>query len=322
MNTIDKNSRILVTGASGFLGNQILLHLKSEGYSNLTGISRSKVQNPIVSVKYLQLDILDVLGLEDEFANQDVIVHTAGKVSYQPSEKAEIFKINVEGTANIVNCSLATGIKQLVHISSTSAFGVPTQVQVIDEKFLPEPSQFITDYALSKWYGELEVWRGVKEGLNAAILCPSIILGHTIEPKNTDIFIEKVKEGISSAPTGSSGFVHYKDICKAVELLIRESIYEQKFILSTGNLTWIHFFSQIASLLNISVKLNPISNTKVKLLSVTNSLKRIFGLKISIPTDMAHHMMQNLQYDGTLITKTLGLKYTDMTQTLNDYCKH
>lgn len=320
---IDKNSRILVSGASGYLGKEILIYLSSLGYKRLTGITRKNVVEmpKIPNVDWITLDILDVLGLEDALENQDVVIHAAGMVSYQPTDKMRIFKTNVEGTANMVNCALTKNVKLMIHISSTAAFGIPAQPQIITEKFLPDPSQFITDYALSKWYGELEVWRGMKEGLQATIICPSIIIGPTKELKNTDIFIKSIKAGLEKCPAGGSGFVDHRDISRAIAFILENGITDKKYILSSGNLSWMHFFGKIANIINKPSTFSQISSFELRILSITNFIKKLIGIKVSVPTNMANHMMQKLDYDGSQFCIESGLKYTPIDTTIKEYCE-
>ena len=320
---LNRDSKILVTGASGYLGREILLHLNNAGYHHLTGISRHELPatDQVTNTEYLCIDILDVLGLEDVFTGMDVVIHTAGMVSYQPSDKNQIFKVNVEGTANAVNSALTSGVKLFIHISSSSVFGIPTQQQVIDENYIPEPTQFITDYALSKWYGELEVWRSMKEGLQACILCPSIIVGPTSREKNTDIFIHAVKNGLSKCPSGGSGFVDHRDICRVIELVLEKGIIDRKFILSATNLSWSEFFKGIAKRVNMPANFQQISKLQFRTLKLLNFLKKLMGIKATVPTSMAEHMMQNLAYNGSLVTGELGFTYTPFDQTMQEYCQ-
>lgn len=324
MSSTDKNVKILVTGASGYLGSNILRHLHTAGYQNLTGLSRSlpDADEFDFRLNHIPVDILDVLGLEDAFAGHDIVVHAAGLVSYQPADKQKLFKTNVIGTANVVNCALTSGISQLIHISSTAALGIPPEPQVLDEKYMPDPTQFLTDYALSKWYGELEVWRGMKEGLHASVISPSAIIGSSTKQKNTDVFIHKIKNGLHKYPSGSAGFVHHHDVCQAVLLTIQSFSNEKKYILSAENLSWKEFLQAVAFRLHSSGKLNPASNLEVKLLGIKNTFKRLIGLNTGTPTGMAKQMMQVLEYNGSLITSEFDFTYTPIQQALDDYCKN
>lgn len=321
MQSTKKASKILVTGASGYLGNQILHYLWKQGYHNLTGTYLNNYPKQILpkEINLIQLDILDVLGVEDCLENFDIIIHTAGLVSYQPEDKKALFKTNIEGTANLVNAALLKNIKLMVHISSTSAFGIPPQQQCIDEHYLPDPSQFITDYALSKWYGELEVWRGMKEGLKAAIICPSIIIGPTKGKKSTDIFKDEIAKGLKLCPKGSIGFVDHRDICKLVIEIIEKDICDKKYIVSSDNLTWQDFFSRIAKHLGKNQEIKLIGKGSFRLMLFVNYMRSLFKKQNKVPTEMARYMMKSLEYDGSLATKELDFSYIPIEKTISDY---
>ena len=320
MNTI--NSNILVTGASGSLGRELIKKLSENGYTNITACYCNNVENlPSLSgVKWKKLDILDIIALEDMMLNKEILIHLAGIVSYQPRDKSNILKINIEGTANVVNAANASSIKKLIHISSTAALGVPTETQLLGESYLPDPTQFITDYALSKWYGELEVWRAISEGLNAIIVSPSIIINPEDKNANTAIFKNRIKEGLTYSPTGSSGFIHVGDVAKAIILLIENDIQEKKLILNASNLSWNSFFNIIANNLGINTKFKTLSPFIRELWMFINRMNNLFAKKVYVPTAMAKNMEQNLAYDGRRITEVLPFSYTEIEEAIREYC--
>ena len=103
--------------------------------------------------------------------------HCAGMVSFQPRDRKKMIHFNTRTTASLVNACLGSGVQKLVHVSSTSAIGRPSGGLPADESLIWAKSRTSTAYALSKFRSEMEVWRGMEEGLNAVIVNPSIILG-------------------------------------------------------------------------------------------------------------------------------------------------
>lgn len=321
MKSVD--TKILITGASGNLGRALINYLSIKGYSNITAAyhNTDKKLSNLPGITWQKLDILDCIALEDIMQENEIVIHLAGMVSYQPKDKPNILKINIEGTANVVNMANACSIKKLIHISSTAALGIPTEPRVQDESYIPDPTQFITDYALSKWYGELEVWRAISEGLNAIILAPSIIINTEDPNANTNIFKEKIKKGISYFPIGNSGFVDAADVVKAIVLLLEEEIQEDKLILNAVNLSWSTFFSKVAKNLSIKCELKPATSFYITYLSIKNHISTIFGKPISVPTSMAKHMGHPFEYNGQKVTEVLNFQYTPIDETLTEYCR-
>lgn len=317
------DTKILITGASGNLGRVLISYLSKKGYSNISAAYHKNDKNlsNLPGVTWQKLDILDCIALEDIMQKNEIVIHLAGMVSYQPKDKQNILKINIEGTANVVNMANACAIKKFIHISSTAALGIPTEPRIQDESYIPDPTQFITDYALSKWYGELEVWRAISEGLNAIILAPSIIINTEDPDANTNIFKKKIKKGLSYFPIGNSGFVDAKDVVKTIGLLIEEDIQEEKLILSSANLSWNTFFSKIAQNLSIKAELKPASSFYITLLSIKNHINTIFRKPNSVPTSMVKHMEQPFEYDGQKVTEVLNFQYIPIDETLTEYCR-
>ena len=105
------------------------------------------------------------------------VYHCAAIVSFDPKDKDHLLKINIEGTANVVNACIDAGVKKLVHVSSVAALGRIRKGETVTEKmnWTEETSNSI--YGKSKYLGELEVWRGIGEGLQAVIVNPTVIFG-------------------------------------------------------------------------------------------------------------------------------------------------
>ena len=169
---------IFVTGGTGFLGSYILQELVLQGRSvralrrNLT-VPFYMHPGLLDKISWVQGDILDVNGLMENMAGCDKIIHAAGMVSFNPSDKKKLFQLNIEGTANLVNAAIETGITDLVHVSSVSALGRHDDARPMDEekKWIGNNGQ--SNYGISKYYSEMEVWRGMGEGLSPLIVNPS-----------------------------------------------------------------------------------------------------------------------------------------------------
>src|SRR5436305_14395829 len=104
-------------------------------------------------------------------------MHAAGMVSFNPSDKKKLFQLNIEGTANVVNAAIETSIKDFIHVSSVSALGRHDDAKTIDEAKKWAGNHGQSNYGISKYYGEMEVWRGMGEGLSPLIVNPSTLLG-------------------------------------------------------------------------------------------------------------------------------------------------
>ena len=115
--------------------------------------------------------------MEEILQSVSNVYHCAAIVSYNPKDKRKILKINVEGTANIVNACLGAKIEKLVYVSSVAALGRIRDEEMITEKMNWSEETSNSTYGKSKYFAEMEVWRGIAEGLKAVIVNPSLIIG-------------------------------------------------------------------------------------------------------------------------------------------------
>ena len=243
---LNANKKILVTGAAGLLGSELVNQLLEKGYKvTATYHSASlNVTHPNLTIQ--QCDILDTAGLEEIMRGITHVYHCAAIVSFEPKDKRRLLKINVEGTANVVNACISANVQKLIHVSSVSSLGRIRNGETVTEQmnWTEETSNSI--YGKSKYLGELEVWRGIGEGLQALVVNPSTILGGNNWENGSAVIFKTVYEGFKWYTEGISGFVDVRDVACAMILLMNSKISGQRFILSSENLSYKEIFSSIA----------------------------------------------------------------------------
>ncbi|MCB0571449.1 MAG: NAD-dependent epimerase/dehydratase family protein [Phaeodactylibacter sp.] len=232
-----KNIPILVTGATGFVGAYLLQHLACEGYTNIRalrqpGSDMSLVETIATGIEWVEGDLLDLSTLEEAMQGIRRVFHCAAIVSFDPADRQRMLETNVEGTANVVNAALYRGIEKLVHVSSVAALGRIREGATLDENAKWQRSRFNTNYALSKFLGEQEVWRGIAEGLQAAIVNPAIILGSGYWDKGSARLFKLVAGNYPFYPGGTTSLVDVRDVARFMALLMDSDITGQRFILS------------------------------------------------------------------------------------------
>lgn len=158
---------ILVTGGAGLVGKELITQLLKKG-ERVAAIYNKTFLPDFNSPLLLQFqcNILDIAGLEEIMQQQDIqqVYHCAAVVTFNPARKEELFKINIEGTANVVNAAINSGVKKLVHVSSVAALGRIMENVTINETMNWTEETSNSNYGKSKYMGELEVWRGIGEG--------------------------------------------------------------------------------------------------------------------------------------------------------------
>lgn len=238
---------VLVTGASGLVGSHLITQLlKNE--KTVRAIYRSNIPSfsGADKVEWFRGDILDVIALEEAMVGVEQVYHCAAVVSFNPKKRGMMYHTNVEGTANVVNACLDAKIQKLLFVSSVAALGRIKEDTPINESMNWSEETSNSEYGKTKYFAEMEVWRGISEGLNAVMVNPVIILGAgNWEAGSSGIF----KSAFDEFPwytEGSSGFVDVLDVVNVMILLMESKVTAERVILCGENISYREIFTQIA----------------------------------------------------------------------------
>ena len=227
---------ILITGANGLIGSFIAHKCVLEGQSvrilTRKNADLSSLSDIIDKIEVFEGDILDIPLLEKAYEGIEEVIHCAAVVSFGDVGIDTLFKVNVEGTKNVVNIALKKNCKKLIYLSSIAAIGRDPKVNLTDENTLWVESDLNSQYAKSKYAAELEVWRATEEGLNAAILNPSVVLGPGDWNKSSTKIFKNIYEGMAFYPTGTTNLVDVRDVAEAAWLLLKSNISHERYIIS------------------------------------------------------------------------------------------
>lgn len=256
---------ILVTGGTGLLGAHLLYELSLGGQhvrATYRTEERLKIAKRVFSyysdeadelfdrIEWCQADVTDPLSIEEALNGIDKVYHTAGTVSFDPSQKAHILGINVNGTAAIVNQCLKLENIKLCFVSSTAALGEAPPGEKVNEDYKWKGSKSRSVYPLSKFNSEMEVWRGIAEGLNAVIVNPSIIIGPGDWNRSSPSMFLRIWKGMRFYADGVTGYVDVMDVVKIMIILMNSNVQGERFIISSEDLSYRDVFSAIAGALN------------------------------------------------------------------------
>ena len=315
---------ILVTGATGFLGSELILQLTGKG-KKVRALKRENSVIPVLLkgnqlVEWVVADINDVSDLEDAFEGITQVFHCAAMVSFDPADKAKLLKINIEGTSNIANlCTLYQA--RLLHVSSVAALGEPKKDQLITENDYWEYDAKVHSYAISKYEGEMEVWRSIAEGLNAVIVNPSVIIGPNAGFQGSGAIFKLVKEGLSYYTRGATGLVDVQDVAKSMILLMDSDITGERFTISAENYHYQQFFSEIAKGFGVKA---PSKEAKPWMLGLAwrgAKLAAVFTRKpAALTSDAARSSLNISLYSNDKIIKDTGITFKPLHQSIQETC--
>ena len=316
---------ILVTGGSGFLGSYIIKQLIEKGYS-VRAIRRSAklpfwIPSAIFDkVEWIEGDVLDIVALEDAMEGVDTIIHSAAVVSFARRERKEMYKVNVDGTANVVNVALEKNIRRFVHISSVAALGRTANGGNVNEEKRWEESKVNTHYAISKFKAELQTWRGLNEGLEGVILNPSTILGYGDWHSSSCAIFRNIYEGFKWYTSGINGFVDVEDVARAAILLMESNITEQRYIVNGDNWTFQKLQNAIADAFD---KKRPSKLATPFLMSLAwriEKLKSLFsGKKPLLSKESARVAQSKTLFENDKLLKAIpGFSFTPLEESIKN----
>lgn len=242
---------VFITGGTGFIGSYIIKNLVEKGYV-VRAIRRSNKMPVYIpkkildSVQWLEGDVLDIVSLSDAMQGVDAVIHSAAIVSFSKKERHQMYHVNVEGTANVVNAAVENRIKRFLHISSVAALGRTTKTETVTEQKKWEENKNNTNYAISKHHAELHVWRGFAEGLEGVVINPSTVLGYGDWHQSSCAIFKNAYREFPWYTKGVNGFVGVEDVAEAAIRLLFSEITQQKFIVNADNWSFQQLFNTIA----------------------------------------------------------------------------
>ncbi|MBO9635246.1 MAG: NAD-dependent epimerase/dehydratase family protein [Chitinophagaceae bacterium] len=273
-------------------------------------------------VEWVDGDILDVVSLEDAMQGVDAVIHAAAVVSFDPDKRKTLFKVNIEGTANVVNAALEANVRRFVYISSVAALGRTAKESKVTEEKKWTKSKSNTHYAISKYFAEMEVWRAMGEGMEVMILNPSTILGFgNWEHSSCEIF-KTVYNEFPWYTEGVNGFVDVEDVAKVTVALMRSPVSNERFIVSGENWSIRQLMNSIAG--NFGKK-KPSKNATPFLMKIAwrlEKLKSKFTGKKPLLTKQSARVAQSKTYfDNTKLLNALpDFSFTPLSQTIEKAC--
>ena len=325
---------ILVTGATGLVGTHLLVKLVEEKLPvrALYRSDRKKEYSRKIFLHYLpnqgaafdaiewaQTDINNVPELSEAFVGITKVYHCAAKISFNPSHFKKLRKVNIDGTANIINLCLAYGIKKVCHVSSIAALGENTSGNPADETSEWNPEALNSVYAITKYGAEMEVWRGVQEGLDAVIVNPGIIIGPGFYDGGSGFLFKRIYAGMKYYTSGTSGYVSINDVITCMYRLMEEDHKNERYVLVGEHLSYQEAFSKIALALQ---KPTPNKLATPFLLNFAYQLQRIshflFRTKRSIFKSSIRSAQSTSYYKNDKIKKTLDYKFEPIQQAIEE----
>ena len=251
---------ILVTGGTGLVGSHLLFEL-SKSHQKIRAIYRTlktvetvkkvfsyytdQIDAQFDRIEWVETDLNDIPKLADAFEGVTHVYHCAALISFDPNDYYKLRETNISGTANIVNLSVINGIQKLCYVSSVATMGYDPIKTTEETTWNPEDHQSV--YAITKYEAEMEVWRGIQEGVPSVIVNPGVILGSGFFHSGSGGLFKRIHKGLHYATDGVSGYVGVNDVIRGMVSLMNSARKNERYIMVAENLSFLDFATQISN---------------------------------------------------------------------------
>lgn len=246
-------SKIFLTGATGFIGGNLVNYLLKKGYKVKVLIRDKRLldyYNWKDNVETVIGDITDKTSFSGQTNDCEIIIHSAAIISFWNKIWKQIYNINVTGTKNILEEALESNCKKFIHISSVAAIGFGENGEAINENHPYNWKRFNISYMETKYEAEKEVYKAIKKGLNATIVNPANVWGAGDYRGRRVSIIKALKLGFPFYTSGGTNFVDVDAVCEAIINAIEFGKCGERYILGGENLKIKEFTSIISNELN------------------------------------------------------------------------
>lgn len=326
---------IFVTGGTGLVGSHVLFDLAKAG-KKLRALKRSSSSTAAVKrlfqhyapgehlfeqIEWVEGDLHNSLLLEDQLHGIEEVYHCAAVVSFTPKDRNLLLESNITGTANIVNAALEANVKRFGYVSSTAAIGGKADGKPVTEKVKWQGDYARSDYAISKHYGEREVWRGAEEGLSVVIVNPCVVVGPGAWGKSSTSMIKQVWKGLKFFTGGGNAFIDARDVSRSLIALMNSDIQSQRFLVTSDNMSYRDFFNIAAEALNKpkpTLHIKPIVTETIW--RMERVLEVLFSRKPMITKATAFSSQANKAFSSQKIKDALDIDFIPVEQSIRDTC--
>jgi len=232
---------ILVTGATGHIGNVLVRKLLDRGEKVRALIWRGEDTTPLKNLDVEQVvgDVLDPASLEHAMHGVETVYHLAGIISIMPGRNPLVWRVNVEGTRNVLEAARHASIRRLLYTSSIHAIAHAPHGVAMDETLGFDQNNPYGEYDRSKATASLEVQKAAARDLDAVIVCPTGVIGpYDFRGSEMGEVIRSATEARTMLYVeGAYDFVDVRDVADGMIAAVKRGRRGESYILSGHKLS-------------------------------------------------------------------------------------
>ena len=241
--------RILLTGATGFLGNNLLVDLLGAGHEVTATLRHSSDRRPLdgLDVSRAVVDLTENSEVAPLVGQHDAVIHAAAMIHLGWSKIAESHRVNVDATQTLAAAARRHGIR-MVHVSTVDALGMVEPDSPGDET-RTEPPKPACAYVVSKRAAEAAFLDEVHLGLDGVIVNPGFMVGpRDWKPSSGEMMLTIAKQFMPLAPAGGCSVADVRDVARGVRQALELGVAGQRYILGGHNVTYLKLWTEMAKL--------------------------------------------------------------------------
>ncbi len=241
--------RITITGATGFLGGNLLrfFHGRGDTVRYLSRGGRQAIASKdLAGAEVIAGDLSDERALEAACTGSEWVIHAAAAVSFLERDRKQTEQVNVEGTRLLLAAAERAKVKRFIHVSTVDAVGLPTDGSPGNETTPYDTAKLSNTYSDTKLAAEAVVRASQ---LDTVIVNPGFMIGaFDAKPSSNTMVLQIMKGSAVLAPSGGNCFVDVLDVCRGIALAGERGARAERYILGGHNLTYRDFFTKTAAL--------------------------------------------------------------------------
>lgn len=329
---------ILVTGGTGLVGSHLLYYLSQRNIGIRAIYRTEKKRDQVLKIfnyyskdaetlfnriEWHECTVSHIPKLEELMVGIDTVYHCAALVSFDPADEKNLRKVNIKGTANLVNISIANKVQKFCYVSSIAALGESLDGKSIDEESPWNPEKDHSHYAITKYGGELEVWRGSQEGLNVIIVNPGVIIGPGFWKSSSSSIFTRVYRGISRYTEGSTAYIDVHDLIKIMIELMESDIRNQNYVSISENRDFKSFLDIVAKELGVKPPNKKASRSLLLLASTLDWFRaKMMGKRRRLPKALVNSLLKKTVYDNTKLVKELNFNFKSTEESVKETARY
>lgn len=324
--------RVMVCGATGFIGSHLVAQLLKEGYKDVHIISRTinscrnlerimryyGVEEQYESVNIHYGEITNYKWLAESFIDCSTIFNCASVVDMGHTNGAQLIIDNTTLAYLIAEAAVSVGASRIVHVSSIATLSAQSYPTPTTEENFLQTLKGESPYAISKFYSENEMWRIAEKGIDVVIVNPAVVLGYgDLHGESSTRIIKEISNGMPFYTSGRMGYVMVEDVaCAMIKLSVSESAVGERFILCGANLCYRDMIKSVGRAMKRNTAFVSVPDWMIKVLAVSVMILNFVGIRTKVTRQVAMNLISKHFYDGTKISSHIDFTYSNWNDAL------